>query len=235
MQITRRGALLGATAAAAVTGLTVAPLAMKAGATKAALGVEEPLVSLWQERALLRAQLDRINDQSTAIEEALPEWARNFDGITIQFPGCKPRTCRTTEQIDAAMRGRSLFSLDPPSKNAVSAWRAEGKAQRDAWVMDLAGMRQRFERERERSGYTAKNNEYEAVIEQGLEIEAQIVDTQVVTVEGLLVQALFCSELEKDNEPKFFTTRLGKSMGIAARRMAPGLAQAERLAGEARP
>ena len=225
--ITRRDALLGATAAAAVTGLTAAPLAIKAAGVKAALGgaTEDPLVSLWQERALLRAQLDRISDQCTAIEETLPEWARNFDGITIQFPGCKPRTCRTTEQIDAAMRGRSLFSLDPPSKEAVSAWRAEGKAQRDTWVMDLAGMRQRFERERERSGYTAKEDEYEAVIEQGLEIEGQIVDTQAVTMEGLLVQALFCAELEQGNEPEFFTTRLGKSMGIAARRMGPGLAE----------
>ena len=88
MQISRRDALLGATAAAAGAGLTVAPLAIKAvlaGAT------EEPLVSLWQERARLRAQLDRLSDQCTAIEETLPEWARNFDGITIQVSGCHPR------------------------------------------------------------------------------------------------------------------------------------------------
>ncbi len=38
MQISRRDALMGATAAAAVTGLSVAPLAMKAVAVKAALG-----------------------------------------------------------------------------------------------------------------------------------------------------------------------------------------------------
>ncbi len=37
MNISRRSALLGATAAAAVTGLTVAPLAMKAAGAKAAL------------------------------------------------------------------------------------------------------------------------------------------------------------------------------------------------------
>ena len=125
MDITRRDALLGATAAAVVTGLTVAPLAIKAAGVKAAIAATgavpiaaidaskatEPLVSLWQERARLRIQLNRISDQCTAIEETLPEWARNFDGITIQFPGCKPRTCRTTEQIDAAMRGRALFSL----------------------------------------------------------------------------------------------------------------------------
>ena len=71
-------------------------------------------------------------------------------------------------------------------------------------------------------------------MDRALKIEEQIVDTQAVTVEGLLVQALFCAELEQENEPKFLTTRLGKSMGVAARRMAPGLAQGEHLAGEAR-
>ena len=55
-----------------------------------------------------------------------------------------------------------------------------------------------------------------------------------LTIEGLLVQALFCAELEQDGEPRFLTTRLGKSMGVAAKRMAPGLAQAARLAGEPR-
>ncbi len=145
--ITRRDALLGATAAAAVTALTVAPLAMKAALAGA---TEEPLVSLWQERARLRAQLDRLSDQCTAIEEALPEWARNFDGITIQFPGCKPRTCRTAAPIDAAMRGRALFSLDPPRKNAVSAWRAEGKAQRDNWAVRAGTRAQRPGRQRSR-------------------------------------------------------------------------------------
>ncbi len=48
---------------------------------------------------------------------------------------------------------------------------------------------------------------------------------------GLLVQALFFAELQKDEQQQFFDARLAKSMGIAARRMAPGLAQAERLAG----
>ncbi len=230
MQISRRDALLGATAAAAVTGLTVAPLAMKAALAGA---TEEPLVSLWQERARLRAQLDRLSDQCTAIEETLPKWARSFDGITIQVSGCHPRTCRTAAQIDAAMHSRAFFSLDLPRKEAVSAWRAKGKAQRDAWVMDLAGIKQRFERERERSGLADKEAEYEAIWEDIDRIEDQIVDTQAVAVEGLLVQALFFAELQKGEQQQFFDARLAKSMGIAAGRMAPGLAQAERLAGEA--
>ena len=229
MNITRRSALRAATAAAAAIGGAVS---LPARNEATANPVQEPLVTLWQKRSRFMSKADRLADEAAAIERTLPDWARTFAGITIQCPGCKPRTCRTAEQIDAAMRGHALFSLDPPSKNAVLAWRAEGKAQRDTWAIELAGIRQRFDRERERAGYTAKNAEYEAVMDRGLEIEAQIVDTQAVTVDGLLVQALFCAELEKDNEPKFFTTRLGKSMGIAARRMAPGLAQAERLLGE---
>lgn len=192
--ITRRDALLG------VSGALGGAAVLLAEKHATASPVQDPLVHLWQKRSQLMSEADRIANELEAIESTLPEWARTFDGITIQFPGCKPRTCRTAEQIDAAMRGRSLFSLDPPSKEAVSAWRAEGKAQRDTWVMELAGMRQRFEWERERSGYTAKEDEYEAVIEQGLEIEGQIVDSQAVTMEGLLVQALFCAELEKDND-----------------------------------
>ncbi len=137
-----------------------------------------------------------------------------------------------TEQIDTAMRGRALFSLDPPGKNAVSAWRAEGKAQRDTWVMDLAGMRQRFYAERQRSGLADKEAEYEALWEDIDRIEDQIVDTQAVTMEGVLVQALFFAELQKDEQQQFFDARLARSMGVAARRMAPGLAQAERLARE---
>ncbi len=45
MNITRRDALLGATAAAAVTGLTAAPLAFKATGVKAALA-GDPVVGL---------------------------------------------------------------------------------------------------------------------------------------------------------------------------------------------
>ena len=226
--ITRRDALRGVSAAAAAIGGAVT---LPARNEATANPVQEPLVSLWQERARLRAQMDRISDQCTAIEETLPEWARRFDGITIQVSGCEPRTCRTTEQIDAAMRRRGLFSLDPPSKEAVSAWRAEGKAQHDTWVMELAEIRQRYDRERERTGYTAKEEEYEAIWEDIDPIEDQIVDTQAVTVEGVLVQALFFAELQKDEQQQFYDARLAKSMGVAARRMAPGLAQAEHLAG----
>ncbi len=113
--ITRRDALMGA--GGALGGAAV--LLAEKGA--AASPVQEPLVTLWRERIPLRAKADRISAEADAIHKTLPEWARSSPGITIQVAGCKPRTCLTVEQIDAAMSRRSLFSLDPPSDKAVSA------------------------------------------------------------------------------------------------------------------
>ena len=146
----------------------------------------------------------------------------------------QPKMCRTAEDINQAAGFRGMPVRYLVEKGGQAEWRRKEKLYRDGKVGELERVRQRFDHERERAGYTAKNAECDATMDHVLEIEGRIVDTQAVTVEGLLVQALFCAELEKDNEPEFFTTRLGKSMGIAARRMAPGLAQAGRLAGEAR-
>ena len=62
MQITRRNALVGATAAAAVTGLTTAPLAMKAAGVKAALAGDPD--------AGLLALSDRLDSALAAWTEA---------------------------------------------------------------------------------------------------------------------------------------------------------------------
>ncbi len=67
MQISRRDALLGATAAAAVTGLTAAPLAFKAAGVKAALA-GDPVLAL--EREWL-AQLDFAHNYPDDSDEAL--------------------------------------------------------------------------------------------------------------------------------------------------------------------
>ena len=65
--ITRRNALLGATAAAVVTGAATAPLAIKAAGVKAALG-GDPVLAL--EREWL-AQLDFIHNYPDDSDEAL--------------------------------------------------------------------------------------------------------------------------------------------------------------------
>ena len=225
MNITRRDALLGA--GGALGGAAV--LLAEKDAT--ASPVQDPLVHLWQKRSQFMSEADRLADEASAIERTLPGWARNFSGIVIEVPGCQPKTCRTDKAVAEALGFRGMPVRYLVEKNGQAEWRRKEKLYRDGRVADLERVRQRFDHERERAGYTAKNAECDAMMDRALEIEGQIVDTQAVTMEGLLVQALFSAELEQENEPKFLTTRLGKSMGIAARRMAPGLAQAERLAG----
>ena len=60
-------------------------------------------------------------------------------------------------------------------------------------------------------------------------IEDQIVDTQAVTMEGVLVQVLFLADIEKDEDPQAYDGLLINSMSDAAMRLAPGLAEGERL------
>ena len=79
MSISRRGALLGATAAAAVTGLTVATLAMKAAGVKATLAgvqVDEPLLAIEQEWFALDKELRERDGQWLRAYDGLPAWAR---------------------------------------------------------------------------------------------------------------------------------------------------------------
>ncbi len=68
MSISRRDALLGATAAAAVTGLTTAPLAFKAAGARAALG--DNYADLEALRLAWRAAEQRSFDADDAEEEA---------------------------------------------------------------------------------------------------------------------------------------------------------------------
>jgi len=226
--ITRRDALMGA--GGALGGAAV--LLAEKDAT--ASPVQDPLVGLWRERTRLRAKASRISEQADAIERGLPEWVRKFSGVVVEVRGRSPRNCWTVDEIDAAMRRRSLFSLDPPSKEAVDAWRAEGKAQRDALVAKLERTRRQVKGAKQRSGLTAKDAEHEAIWDDILRIEDQITDTQAVTTEGLLVQALFFADLRKNEDERDFEARLAKSMGVAARRMAPELADAGHLSGEVR-
>ncbi len=81
MQISRRSALLGATAAAAVTGLAVAPLAIKAAGVKAALA-GDPVLPAFAAYEAARLQSNAMSDHRLAIVEAVeagmpPEPHRN--------------------------------------------------------------------------------------------------------------------------------------------------------------
>ncbi len=81
MNITRRDALVGATAAAVVTGAITAPLAIKAAGVKAAL-VGDPVLAL--ERQWL-AQLDFIHNYPDDFDEALEPLYERADEIERQL------------------------------------------------------------------------------------------------------------------------------------------------------
>ncbi len=70
MQISRRGALLGATAAAAVTGLTVAPLAMKAANVRAALA-GDPVLPAYEAFEAVRRDYIATDNHIDAIRKAV--------------------------------------------------------------------------------------------------------------------------------------------------------------------
>ena len=81
MQISRRNALMGATAAAVVTGAATAPLAIKAAGVKAALA-GEPVLPAYRVFEAARLQCNAMSDYRLAIVEAVraelpPEPHRN--------------------------------------------------------------------------------------------------------------------------------------------------------------
>ena len=91
MIITRRDALLGATAAAAVTGLTAAPLAFKAAGVRAALAGDDPILAALDRARSLQDQITGAPDDpgSAALETTLCDveceifemQAMSFDGL----------------------------------------------------------------------------------------------------------------------------------------------------------
>ena len=100
MEISRRNALMGATAAAVVTGVVTAPLALKAASVPAALGSDpiavqaadqDPVIdALFNELRKQRARLDEIRVETEAALRLIPaDTQAEYDarpGGPLQFP-----------------------------------------------------------------------------------------------------------------------------------------------------
>ncbi len=85
MNITRRDALLGATAAAAVTGLIVAPLAMKAAGVKLALA-DEPLLAMEQKYLAFRDYCNNYPDESAEAVNPLFDRLSDMEAEIYETP-----------------------------------------------------------------------------------------------------------------------------------------------------
>ena len=89
MTISRRSALLGATAAAAVTGLTVAPLAMEAVAVKAALAGDPDarILALAEEHDRTLAAHNKAGARwCDAVRERMPPHLRHVELLSHKEP-----------------------------------------------------------------------------------------------------------------------------------------------------
>ncbi len=120
MDITRRNALLGATAAAVVTGATTAPLAIKAAGVKAALAVE-PVVGLGQQ---LRTAIDAWSSAEDAFEDASRRVGFNdryYSGLVTVETSDGPCCWGASEIRQAVEDGRQPHRLTPEERDAALA------------------------------------------------------------------------------------------------------------------
>ena len=126
MQITRRNALLGATAAAVVTGLTVAPLAMKAAGVKAALAgpTDEPLIAMEREWNAQRYSYDDCLDDSDEGREPHFRRLEEMEWNIYQTPA------RTPQGVATKLRLWSRYYASFDERCYEGAW----------WQGDLEGM-----------------------------------------------------------------------------------------------
>ncbi|MCH8113808.1 MAG: hypothetical protein IH905_17955 [Proteobacteria bacterium] len=126
MSITRRDALLGATAAAAVTGLTTAPLAMKAAGVKAALAgpTDEPLIAMEREWNAHRHSCDNCLDDSDEAREPHFRRLEEMEWNIYQTPA------RTLQGVATKLRLWSRYYAEFYDRSYEGAW----------WQGDLEGM-----------------------------------------------------------------------------------------------
>ncbi len=152
MNLSRRDALLGATAAAVVTGAITAPLAIKAASVKAALGGEPIAAQATAQDPVIDALLNELRKHSTRLDEIRVETQAalqlipagiqaEYDarpGGPLQFPdyhreyvACGVEAldkecdtvCGRLSDIEAQIIGTPVRTLDGLLEKARVAWR----------------------------------------------------------------------------------------------------------------
>ncbi len=199
MQITRRGALLGATAAAAVTGLTVAPLAIKSAAVKAALAGQtvEPLLALEQEWLAIHKEIQERGALWSRAHDSLPAWARggkDQHGREWGWPdvGDLPEFKSACEaglstrpaiyEVHSFNKDARLAVIDDGAKHAETA--AQGDARVRAWEARQA---EKTDLERQ-AGIDDWDEKSEPFFERQDAVEEKIMVTPAHSVAGIAVK-----------------------------------------------
>ncbi len=199
MNITRRDALLGATAAAAVTSLTVAPLAIKAGSVKAALAspTVEPLLALEQEWLAIHKEIQERGALWSRAYDSLPAWARGGKdqhgrewgwpdvGDLPEFKSACEAGLSTRPPLWEAQsfnEAAQLAAIEDPEKHAETI--AQCDARVHAWE---ARQTEKTDLERQ-AGIDDWDKKSEPFFERQDAVEEKIMDTPAHSIAGVAVK-----------------------------------------------
>ncbi len=120
MQISRRDALMGATAAAVVTGVTTAPLAIKTAGVKAALD-GDPVIGLSEQlRAANEAWFSAIDAYEEAYHRVGYNWVYYRGSVEVETSD--GRASWDADEVRAAVEdGRNYYKLTPDQRDTALA------------------------------------------------------------------------------------------------------------------
>ncbi len=219
MQITRRNALLGATAAAAVTGLTVAPLGMKSVDVKAALAGDPVIGLAAQVKAAYRASVEADNIYEDVAHDAGYSVCNDFDWTTVTTTTGGQYTWGRGSILEAAARVEE-----------EGEWRRITPEERDRALTAIDARMQRAARARHDLGLDSVKECKDQTRAQFLDLEARMLDMPALTVVGVLakMQSWFCDGeievLRSCGEPdQEFHSDLSASIYRDLERLAGGL------------
>ena len=175
MQISRRDAMLGATAAAVVTGAATAPLAIKATGVKAAL-VGDPVVALaTQVKAAYRASIDADDAYEAAADQAGYNICADWEATTVTTTKGEQYHWGREKILEATARGEEWHVRITP-KEQDRALAAIDTHQREA------------ERARHDLGLDPVKERKHRARAHWLGPEARMRDTPALTVAGVLAK-----------------------------------------------
>ena len=236
MSISRRDAMLGATAAVAVTGLTAAPLAIKAAGVKAALA-NEPLLVMERKWLAIRKEFQERNAWYSWAHDRLPAWARDGKdqhgrewgwpdvGDLPEFKSaCKAglSTRAALYEVQSFNKAARIAAINDHEKHAQAA--AQGDARVHAWE---ARQTEKTDLERQ-AGIDNWDEKLEPFFERQDAVEEKIMATPAHSVAGIAVKLRLAAYYADPGKAG------PETLGWDRKIMFHAFRDAARLAGEAR-
>ena len=175
MNITRRDALLGATAAAAVTGLTAVPLAIKAVGVKAALAGDPVIGLAAQVKAAYRTWIEADNAYEAVAHEAGYNIMADWEVTTGTTTNGERYHWGREEILQAAARSEEWAVRITPEERDRALAAIDTHQRKAARVRHDLGLDSIKERKNQTRSHW-------------LDLEARMLDTPALTVAGVLAK-----------------------------------------------